>query len=88
MQIDLSSEQYAKLTEVAISAGYGDATALVKALVEEPTVDPRGPLTDQERRDSLAQIDRSMAEFDAGGGQDAEEAFLKMASRRGFDLGE
>lgn len=84
--IQLPDDQYEKLSVAAQAAGFADVTAFVRALIAEPIEDPRGPLSEAELAASLNQCDRSMAEFDAGGGRDAEEAFVEMARKRGIDL--
>ena len=84
----IPDEQFQKLTIVAHAAGYEDVPALITSLAEEAVDDPRGTLSPEQLQQSLAQCDRSMAEFDAGRGRDAEEAFLEFGRDRGYDLGE
>ncbi len=84
--IQLPDDQYQKLTVVAQAAGYEDVPAFIRALADEPTEDPRGPLTEKELRESVAMIERGNAEIAAGGGMDAEEAFGKIAKKHGFSI--
>jgi len=84
----IPDEQFQKLAIVAHAAGYVDVPALIASLAEEAVDDPRGTLSPEQLQQSLAQCDRSMAEFNAGRGHDAEEAFLKLGRDRGYDLGE
>ncbi len=84
--IQLPDAQYQKLTVVAQAASYEDVPAFIRALADEPTEDPRGPLTDKELRESVAMIERGNAEIAAGGGMDAEEAFGKVAKKHGFSI--
>ncbi len=86
MQIEIDNKQYEKLTVVAHAAGYADVPAFIHALAEESTEDPRGSLREEELKESLDQCDRSMAEFSSDGGQDAEEVFLEIGHKRGFNL--
>ena len=83
----IPDEQFQKLTIVALAAGYEDVPALIASLAEEAVDDPLGTVSAEQLQQSLAQCNRSMAEFDAGRGQDAEEAFLNLGRERGYDLG-
>jgi len=84
--IQLPDDQYQKLTVVAQAAGYEDVPAFISALANEPTEDPRRPLSEKELRESVAMIERGNVEIAAGGGMDAEEAFGKIAKKHGFSI--
>ncbi len=84
--IPLSDDQYKKLTIVAKAAGYEDVPAFIGALANEPSPDPRGPLSEKELLESAAMIERGNAEIEAGGGMDAEEAFRKIAEKHGLSF--
>lgn len=84
--IQIPDEQYEKLTIVAQAAGYDDVPALIKAIAEEPTDDPRGPLSEEELRESVAMIERGNTEIENGGGMDAEAVFRKVADKHGFTI--
>ncbi len=84
--IQLPDDQYQRLTLVAQTAGYEDVPAFIRALADEPTEDPRGPLTEKELRESIAMIERGNDEIAAGGGMDAEEVFDKIAEKHGFSI--
>lgn len=88
MHIQIPDDQYDTLTVAAHAAGYVDVPAFITALAQKVARDPRGTISAEERQASLAECDESMAEFDAGGGRDAEEAFLEIGRKRGFDLSE
>jgi len=60
--------------------------AFIRALADESTEDPCGPLTEKELRESVAMIERGNAEIAAGDGIDAEEAFGKIAKKHGFSI--
>ncbi|MEM8865319.1 MAG: hypothetical protein AAGF31_07185 [Planctomycetota bacterium] len=84
--LHLSDEQFEKLTAAAKAAGYADVPAFITAITEEPSVDPRGSLSEQERAESVAMIQRGQAEIEAGGGMDAEAAFSKICDKHGLKL--
>lgn len=65
--IPITEEQFKKLTGVAHAAGFEDIPAFINALANEEVVDPRGPITAEERRASVAMIKRGNAEIEAGG---------------------
>jgi hypothetical protein len=84
MQIDISPEHYERLVHQAKVAGYMNLDAFIAALAEEPTEDPRGPLTTESLRESVAECERGIAEIEAGGGQDVREALLELGLERGY----
>ncbi len=84
--IQIPDDQFEKLTTVVQAAGYVDVSAFIHAMADEPTEDPRGPLSEEELRESIAMIERGNAEIEAGGGMDAEEAFQKIGEKHGFKL--
>lgn len=84
--IPITDDQYAKLANVAKAAGYEDIPAFIGALANEPTSDPRGPLSEKELHESVAMIERGNAEIEAGGGMEAEEAFRKLAEKHGLSF--
>lgn len=84
MQIDIPAEHYDGLARHAAAAGYGNVEAFIAALAEEPTADPRGPLTENELRRSAAECDRSIANIEAGAGRDLRQALLDLGRERGY----
>jgi hypothetical protein len=54
MQIDVSAEHYAGIVRLAVAAGYDNVEALLAALANEPTADPRGKLSEDEVRRSAS----------------------------------
>ena len=85
MQIDIPDDRFEKLTQRAQAAGYADVPAFISALAGEPFEDPRGPMTEEELRQSVAELEAADASIDAGGGRDAREAFLELGREFGFD---
>jgi hypothetical protein len=84
MQIDISSEHYERLVHQAKAAGYVNLEGFIAALAEEPTADPRGPLTEDALRESAAECERGIAQIEAGGGRDVREALLTLGRERGY----
>lgn len=83
--IQLSDDQFQQLEVRAHAAGYTDIAALLSALAGEPFEDPRGQLTDQQLRQSVAELEAADAQIDAGQGIDADEAFRRIADKHGFN---
>lgn len=86
MQIEISNDEYEKLSAKAIAAGYADVTAFVKALAIEPTEDPRGTLSDNELAASLEMLRESEQDIAAGRTQDMHEALREIADKHGIDF--
>ncbi len=86
MQIQIPDEQYDKLTLRATAAGYEDVAALIAAMAEESTVDPRGTLSQSELRESVAKLKQADASIDAGKGIEAEEALRRIALKHGLQI--
>ncbi len=86
MQIDIPQEQYDKLTDLANAAGYADVVAFMVALAAESAQDPRGPLGEQELRESVARLKQADASIDAGEGIEAEEAFRRVAEKYAMQI--
>jgi len=85
MQIDIPDDQFKKLTERVQAAGYADVPAFISALAAEPfDDDPRGPMTEEQLRQSVAELEAADATIDAGGGRDAREALLELGREFGF----
>ena len=84
MEIILPNDKVEKLTEVAIAAGYASASALIDAIAEEPTEDPRGPMSEAELRESAADCVRINQQMKAGDGRDASEALGELGKKLGF----
>lgn len=84
MQIDIPSEHYERLGRHATAAGFANVEAFIVALAGEPTDDPRGPLAEDELRQSAADCERGIAEIEAGGGQDLRHALLEIGRQRGY----
>jgi len=78
MQIDIPPSEQQRLVLHAAEAGYSDVqlyvTEHVLALAKQPSAAESPYLSPNELAASLAMIDRSMAEFKAGGGLSIEEA--------------
>ena len=85
MQIDIPQTEQQRLAIHAAEAGYDDVqlfvTEHVLALAQQPSVDELPKLTPQELEESLAMIDKSMAEFEAGGGLTLEQARQRTLER-------
>lgn len=88
MEINIPDDQYERLNERAVAAGYADVPTLIAALAVEPINDPRGPLGEQALRQSVAELEAADASIDAGHGIDAEEVFRRIAAERGRPLAE
>lgn len=89
MQIQISEEQYRKLTQVALTAGFEDVSAFLRSLADgvatkEYPADPRGSLLDEQIEESVAQLKRADAAIDAGHGVDLEDAIESIASKHEF----
>lgn len=87
MEISIPDDQYEKLNERAVAAGYADVPTLIEALAIEPIDDPRGPLSKQALRESVAELEIADASIDAGHGIEAEEVFRRIAAKHGQPLG-
>jgi len=84
MEIIIPNEQVEKLTEVAVAAGFADASALIDAIAEEPTEDPRGLLSETELRESAADCVRIHEQMKTGAERDAHEALGQLGKKLGF----
>lgn len=84
MQIDIPDDQFKKLSERAQAAGFADVPAFISAIAGEPFDDPRSSMTEEELRQSVAELEAADATIDAGGGHDAREALLKLGRGFGF----
>ncbi len=86
VNIQLSDDQYDKLTQVVRVAGYSDVTSFLAALSAEPTEDPRGEMSEAELQDSISMIERGHSDINEGKGIEVDKAFQKIADKHGFDL--
>lgn len=86
MDIPISEDQYQKLNQRAIAAGYDDAIAFIHALAEEPAEDPRGTLTDEELRESIAALEQGREDVAAGRSRDLREALQDIADNHGLKI--
>lgn len=86
MEIVIPDEQYEKLTERAVAAGYADVPSLIEALAIEPIDDPRGVLNEEALQQSVTELEAAEASIEAGLGIDAEEALHRVAERHGLIL--
>ena len=86
--IQLPDDQYQYLAKRAHAEGYANVDAFISALVGEPFEDPRGNLTEEELRQSVAELEAADASIDAGGGHDAQDAFIKLGREFGFEIPE
>ncbi len=84
--MQIPDEQYEKLTVVAHAAGYEDVPAFMKALADEPTEDPRGPLSETELAASLEMIRKSEEDIAAGRTQDMREGLRQIAEKHGLTI--
>jgi len=84
MEIIIPNEKVEKLTEVAIAAGFPDATALIDAIVDQPIEDPCGSLSENELRESAADCARLNEQMKAGTERDAREALTELGKKFGF----
>lgn len=88
MDISIPDDQYEKLAERAVAAGYADLSSFFEALAGEPLDDPRGPLSEQALRQSVAELDAADASIDAGKGVDAEQALMQIAEKHDLKIGQ
>ena len=86
MDIPISEDQYQKLNRKAIAAGYDDATAFITALADEPTEDPRGDLSKEALRESVAALEQSREDVAAGRTRDSSESLREIADRHGLKI--
>jgi hypothetical protein len=86
MQIDIPGDQYEKLTAKAQAAGYDGVPAFIKALADEPTDDPRGPLSAEELSASLDKLRESEADIAAGRTEDMRLALRQIAEEHGLKI--
>lgn len=86
MEISIPDDQYKKLSQRAVAAGYSDVPALIEALAEEPLDDPRGRLTEEKLRQSAAELAAAETSIEAGQGIDAELAMQQIAHKHGLNL--
>ena len=84
--IDLSDEQYHRLSVVAEAAGYQDVPAFIASFADELVADPRGELSDEVLRANVAAMQRGEAEIDAGGGQDMKDAIVEIADKYNLNV--
>lgn len=82
MEIILSTEQYQKLSDKALAAGFDDASAFVHALADQPPVDPRGAMSREELLASVAQLRAADAAIDAGQGISLHDAAKQISDKR------
>lgn len=78
MNLSIPADAVARLRTHAAAAGYADVercvTDHVIHLASQPSNDELPPMSESELQASLAMIDRSMAEFEAGKGMSLDEA--------------
>lgn len=89
MQIDLPTDTDPIVFDKAAAAGFGDDVAAYVAhliVMDDPTTDPRGVLSETELRQSVAELEAADATIDAGQGHDARQALLKLGQKFGFQL--
>lgn len=87
MEISIPDDQYEKLNERAVAAGYADVPTLIEALAIEPIEDPRGPLGEEALRQNAVELDAADASIDEGHGVDAEDALCRITEKHGLSLG-
>lgn len=88
MEIPISQNEQAILSELAVSAGYDDVTLFVtehvRALAQQhPLMQQPGP---QELAENLTRLRQSESSIDAGRGIDLEEGIQSIAEKHGFHL--
>lgn len=82
MQINLPNVVENLVLEKAAAAGYGeDVAAYVAHLIE---ADEPLPLSEDQRKQSEAIIERGEADIAAGRTQDMREAMLQLGEKRGY----
>ena len=85
MQIDIPLTEQQRLAVHAAEAGYDDVelfvTEHIRALAQQPSIAAGPRLSPQQLEASLAVIDKSMAELEAGGGLSLEEARRRTLER-------
>lgn len=89
MQLNIPPHEFEQLARHAAAAGFASVetyvTQFVIQLAQRPEADKLlAPLTDAELAASLATIDRSMAEIDAGQGLALHEARRQSLEKLGF----
>ncbi len=84
--IQLSDDQFQKLSAVARAAGYQDVPAFIASFADEPIADPRGEVSEAQLRENVAAMERGEAELDAGGGQNMKEALVEIAGKYGLKI--
>lgn len=86
MYVEFSQDVYNQLQERAAAAGFADVASFVVALVEDMATDPRGSLSDEELRDSIAACERGESQIKAGQCHDMREALLQIGRDFGLEL--
>ena len=89
MNINIPPGEQAKLSQLAVEAGYDDVEVFVTEYVLSLAYNARNelpPLREEQLQASLAMCDQGMAEFAGGGGRDAREVMLEIGRRHGLSL--
>jgi len=84
--IQVSDDQFRRLSAAALAAGFQDVSAFVAYFADESVEDPRGSLSEAQLRQNVAAMERGEAELDAGGGQDMKNAISEIADKYGLDV--
>ncbi len=79
--IQLSDDQFQRLSALAHAAGYQDVPAFIASFADEPTADPRGDVANSQLQKNVAAMERGETEIDSGGGQDMKEALVEIAGK-------
>lgn len=84
--IQLPDEQFQRLASLAQAAGYGDVDGLLASLAAEPIEDPRGLLTEEQLRESVARMEQGEADIEAGKGREMKDALNEIADKYGLKI--
>ena len=79
--IQLSDDQFERLSAIATAAGYQDVPAFIASFANDPIADPRGDVSEAQLRENVTAMQRGEADIDAGTGQDIKEAIVKIANK-------
>jgi hypothetical protein len=87
MEIRIPNDQYEKLALRAVAECYSDVPTFIEALADESIEDPRGPLSTEAIRQSVAELEAADTSIDAGQGTDAKEALQQIARSMALEIG-
>lgn len=83
--VHFNDDQYAKISDQAAAAGYGDVAAFLASLADNAAFDARGGMSDEDLRQSAQECDAILDRMKReGGGQDFDQAWRKIGEELGF----